>query len=633
MSKLEDLEKKLYQEKELMEKPAPSEKEELETGQEISSVWAEEGEKEPTKSFALEEKISKASVFSRRFFWAAIILVLIAIGFLTFYLYQFFSSQDIVFNIEAPKEVQIGVPFSFKIFFENTSKSKLREAKIFIDLPENTVVKGEELTKRILSEDLGELDVNSSFEKEVSFVVLGDEKTSKRFNISLSYCPPNIKNRFEKVKTADVAVKEPAIKFDLMTPTKVLNSEEFEINIGYENISEIDFSNVELELKYPKNFTFKDTSASSTYGNNLWALGDFKKGAKDNLVVTGTIYGPEESFFTIEGAISAVIDDQKYIINRKISSVSIAPSPLSLNFTVDDKPSRIASLNEELRYELIYKNNTDVALKDVVLKVNLKGAMFDFASLKTKGSFNSKDNSITWTASNISDFNSLAPGATGKIDFTIKTKSSYPIKKIGDKNFVLRTHAEITSPTTPYYVSAEKTIGMADFDIKVSGLVQIDAQALFKDSQSGFINKGAWPMRVNKATNFTIHWIIKNYSTDVRDIEVKANLAGGVSWTGKVKSNISSAPVYNERTQEVSWLIDEISATKGAISKPIEAIFQIEATPNITQKGDYMPLLAETTIKATDVFNNAELTNKDSGLTSDLVDDPYVNRGDGKVQP
>jgi len=626
---LEDLEKKLYQEKEISFKKESAEKKSLKT-QGISSRWSDK--KESIKNIRLEEPINRLSVFLKRFFWVIIVLVLIATVLLAFYLHQFFASRDIVFKVEAPREVQIGVPFSLKIYFENTSKSKLRQAKISIDLPENTTVKGGEPTKKILSEELGDLDLNSSFEKEFSFIVLNDEKTTKRFNVSLSYSPPNIKNRFEKIRNIDIAVKEPAIRLDLTTPTKVLNSEEFEININYENISEIDFSNVELELNYPKNFTFKDASASSTYGNNLWVLGDLKKGAKDNLVITGTIYGPEESFFAIEGIISVVIDGQKYIINKKTSNINIAPSPLNLSFSVNDKSFYVASLNEELRYELTYKNNADIALKDVVLKVNLRGAMFDFNSLKTQGSFNSKDNSITWTASDVSDFNSLGPGASGKVDFTIKTKSFYPIKKIGDKNFVLKAHAEITSPTTPYYVSAEKTIGLADFDIKISGLVQIDAQALFKDSQSGFINKGSWPMKVDQPTNFTIHWIIKNYSTDIRNVEVKANLAGGVNWVDKVKSNVSSVPTYNERTREISWLIDEIPATKGVISKPVEAIFQIEAVPNITQRGNYMPLLTETTIKAVDVFNNIELTNKDDGLTSDLIDDQYINRSDGRVQ-
>jgi len=68
-------------------------------------------------------------------------------------------------------------------------------------------------------------------------------------------------------------------------------------------------------------------------------------------------------------------------------------------------------------------------------------------------------------------------------------------------------------------------------------------------------------------------------------------------------------PSYDERTQEVVWNIDKILATKGIISSPVEAIFQVEATPNVTQTGTNMPLLGQTTIRASDDFNKINLMN------------------------
>ncbi|MFA5386608.1 MAG: hypothetical protein WC297_03020 [Candidatus Paceibacterota bacterium] len=631
---LDDLEKNLYQNKEVLGREKGSKKERVKV-QDISKQWSEE--KLAGEKFSLEEPIVRLSIFSKRFFWVAIVLVVVAIGFLGFYLHQFFASKDVIFNIDAPKEVQIGVPFPVKITFQNTSKSVLKDGKLLIDLPENIVVEGKDIGQKVENMDVGDFEIGASFEKEISFIALGDENTSKRVNVSLSYYPPNIKNRFNKAKAVDIAVKEPAIKLDLSTPTKVLNAEEFEINIGYENISNIDFSNVALEVKYPDNFNFKSSSVSSTQDGAVWQIGNLKKGEKNNLVIAGTISGPEQSFFSIEGTISAEIDGQKYVISQKTSNINIASSPLSLTFSVNKNSSYVASLNDGLNYSLTYKNNTDVPLKDVVLKVTLKGAMFDFSTTNTSGSFDSKNNVITWNASNISDFSSLAPGAGGTVNFSVEAKDSYPIKKSTDKNFVLRAHAEISSPTTPYYVSAEKTLGIVDFDVKVAGLTEIVSKVLFNDSSSGFTNSG-WPPRANRATKLTIHWIIKNYSTDVRNVEVKATLAGGVKWLGKVKTNLpaissSTLPVYNERTQEIVWNIDEILATKGIISKPVEAIFQVEATPNITQVGNFMPLLGVTTIKATDIFNNIDLQNSAAALTTNLTEDPYVANNSGQVQP
>ena len=632
---LKDLEENLYQNKEVSDRKKINKKEPVKV-QDISRQWTEE--KIAEEKFSLEEPITRLSIFSKRFFWVAIVLVVVAIGFLIFYLYQFSQSKGVIFNIDAPKEVQIGVPFPVKVTFQNTSKAVLRDGKLSINLPENVAVEGKVIGQDIESVDVGDIAIGASFEKDFSFIALGDENTSKRFDVSFSYYPPKINNRFDKAKVFDVAVKEPAIKFDFNTPSKVLNAQDFEINISYENISNIDFFNTELELKYSDAFRFKGASASSTQGNNIWQIGDFRKGDKNNLVITGTVYGPEQSFFPIEGIISVDIGGQKYVIVDKTSSINIASSPLSLTLAVNNGSSYVASPGDTLKYDVAYKNNTDVALKDVVLKVSLSGTMFDFTSVQTNGFFNSKDNSITWNASNISNFSSLTPGAGGTANFTVRAKTVYPIKKLTDKNFILKTHAEINSPTTPSGVSAEKTVSIVDFSVNVSGLTEIISKALFNDSSSGFTNKG-WPMKVNKATTLTIHWIIKNYSTDVRNVVVKASLAGGVKWTNNVKTknlpltSSSTLPVYNERTQEIIWNIDQISATKGILSNPIEAIFQVEATPSVTQVGNYMPLLSETTIIATDIFNNINIQNMAAALTTQLTSDPYVNTIDGQVKP
>ncbi len=144
-------------------------------------------------------------------------------------------------------------------------------------------------------------------------------------------------------------------------------------------------------------------------------------------------------------------------------------------------------------------------------------------------------------------------------------------------------------------------------------------------------NRGPLPPKVNNPTNFTIHWLIKNYSTDISNIEIKSSLLSGVRWTSKSKSNASSSLVYNDRTGEVSWVIDKIPATKGVIGTPVEAIFQIEATPNITQVGQPMPLLAETQFKATDDFTGLEIANSAPALTTQLSADPTFKAGQDTV--
>jgi len=204
---------------------------------------------------------------------------------------------------------------------------------------------------------------------------------------------------------------------------------------------------------------------------------------------------------------------------------------------------------------------------------------------------------------------------------------------LGDKNFSLKAEAEISSPTVPYYLSAAQTTGLANLETKVAGATKIETKAYFWDASSGIANHGLWPPKVNQPTQYTVHWLITNYSTDIHNVEVRAFLESGVTWTGKVKGNTDSLPTYNDRTQEVIWTISKIPATKGVISSPLEVVFQIEATPDVTQAGNYQPLIKETSITALDDFTETRIQNQAAAVTTVLPDDLTIGQIKGIVTP
>ncbi len=633
---LEELEKELYQQtsEQKSKKKIVSEKKEKQIkkspGIVVKKEWSkEEPEEQNNKESVI---ISKFSRYWRFLFWILLAVFIVVSGVAGFYIYKYFSAKDINFSLKAPQETLIGVPFDLLINFDNNSNNILFDSKLSINLPDDSTLTGDDFSKRIIVKDLGDLGIGTSIQEEFSIIILGEEQTVKHFNATLSYSlKSTLGARFEKNKAIEVVVREPGIKLDLITPQKVLNNEEFEIEIHYDNISEIDFSNLELELTYPPNFTFKESSIQPMFGNRIWNLGDLVKNFKGSFTVKGSIIGSELSFFEIKSGLKISFLGQEYSISEKSASLNIASSPLSLAIKVNEQTNYLAAPGDSLRYFINYRNNTDVGLSDIIVKAQLVGEMFDFSTLETQAFFSSLDNTLTWNTANTSELRLLEAGASGSLGFQIKLKFGYPIKRLSDKNFVLKIQAEVNSPTVPYYVAAEKIVGIANFETQVIGATVVDAQAFFRELNWGILNKGYWPPKVNKPSNFTIHWVITNYAVDVRDVEVKAFLQSGVSWTGEVKSNIESQPEYNERTQEIIWKIDKISANKGVIGKPIEAVFQIEAIPDITQIEAYMPLVSQTSIKAFDEFTNTELIGFDEILSTQLTDDKTVDSGEGSV--
>lgn len=611
---LKDVEKKLYgfskgeekkEEKKTAESPfVEEEKKELENDWEDldKSVNFDSGQNKISK---------KIGVFTKTTFWIAVALFLVLAGFVYYFISQFNKTKDFRFEIKGPSKVMIARPFEISIELENKSKSTLKQPEILITLPEGVISLDSNNDKQIIKESLGSMESSALIQKRYNLAIVKDEGSIKKIDVSFSYFPPDIKTRFEKKKAIEIEAGQPAISVSMSTPQKIFNSEDLEIGLDYKNLSDYDFKNVKLKMVYPNNFIFKNTTASTTSGNNVWVFDDLPASSQGNFTIKGLLQGPDQSFSEIKSQLFVTFNNKEYLLGEKTANLVIASSPLSLFINLKDNPNYVASPGEDLTYRLFYKNNTDVGLTDAVVKAKVSGVMYDFATTRTNGNFDSVNTVVTWNASNVSILKFLEPGKEGYVEFNIKIKENYPIKRMFDNNFVLKVQAEITSPTVPYNVSSDKSIGLASLETKIKGNIEITSSYEYP--------KGPYPPKVDQPTTYEIKLAIKNYSTNVRNVEVKSYLQSGAKWLNIVRSDAGSIPSYNERTGEITWTIDRILATKGVINKPLEAVFDIEITPNIIQKGQLLPILGDTEISAEDEFTGVRLTNKIKNLTTDQI--------------
>ena len=533
--------------------------------------------------------------------------------------------------ISAPEQVLLGVPFTITVNVANGAQNVLQDIKLNLNIPEGVVFVGESQDKTVEFKDIGDLGVGSLIKEEFQLMAISGEDTFKRLEVDVGYLPFSLASRFEKSEAVDVGVRGSGIVLDLTAPAKVFSGEGFELVISYRNVSDRDFRNLKLRMEYPPVFSFLKSSVASDSGNNIWELGDLRSGSEGTIKINGSVIGPAESFFDFKGSIEGEFLGESYIVSSRSITQSVETSPLSLNILLNGDKDVIVRPGDTLNYTINYANNIDIGLRDVIISAQLVGDMFDLTSLTTNGSLRSFDKTIIWNAANTPNLAVVSPGASGKIEFRIDAKDTYAIKRLSDKNFVLKINATIESPTVPQFVAAAKTISVTSQEAKVAGKATIDAKAFFRDAASGIVNKGPMPPKVGKATNFTIHWLVTNYGTDIKNIEVKAFLGGNVRFIGEAKSNTTTIPVYNERTQEIVWMIDSISAGSGVLSRPSEAIFQVEAIPSVSDIGKYMTLLQPTSLKAADDFTGLEIQASDSGLNTELKDDFTITSQQGVV--
>ena len=302
-----------------------------------------------------------------------------------------------------------------------------------------------------------------------------------------------------------------------------------------------------------------------------------------------------------------------------------------MDISVNNQPSITVNPGDFLQFKIGYKNNTSIALSDVVLKAKLDGLMYDFSSLKTKGFYSGSDNTITWNAGNTAEFKNLEPAAMGEVEFQITVKPRYVIRTFRDKNFLLQVLATMETPTVPPSLAVKLLSVSSDLALKVNTKAELKTKGYYYDAV--IKNSGPLPSKVGQTTTYTVHWQVTNYSNDLDKVIVKTVLPEGVGWLNKKAGAGAATLEYNDRTSELTWNIGKLPAGTGVLLDPHEVIFQVALTPSIKNINTIMPVISDSNLTAEDIFTGINITAMAPALKTDMPDDSGVGFTKGRIQP
>ncbi len=561
--------------------------------------------------------------------WASIVFFAI---FLAGVFYIFFmrtpAGPNVAINFAPPSQILTGDPFSITVTISNYSSNILKGASLSILLPDNISFAAQGPSQRVMDQSLGDLGPGSVSPQTFTLIATGNPDSVQHLTAKLVYSTDaSPKSQFETDGGADLLVGGPAIGLNFAAPSAIFSGQNFSLVLGYTNNTSHAFQNVVLAAQYPPTFTFTgSTVPPSGIGNNTWDLGTVPAAGSGSITIMGNVVGPENASYALQGTLTGDVGGNAYTLTNQTATLTLGASPLGLSVALTNGADYVASAGDTLTYAITYTNTSNVTFQNVTLKAALVGSMYDFSTLQTNGSFSSVSNVVTWYGANTPALLAVAPGASGTVNIQVKAKPSFPIRLLSDKNYALRVSARISSPTVPPGTSASSTVSVATLDTKVGGAVALTARAYRSDAKAGIVNAGPYPPRVNQTTEYTIHWDITNYSTDLASTTVSAYLQSGTTCTGKITSNVSAAPTCDSATGLVSWTLPFIPATTGVIGAPAEAIIQVANTPAVNQVGQSVTLLGATTLTGTDVYTGETLTAKANPVNTDIPYDTSISQ-------
>lgn len=577
---------------------------------------------------------------SFRIIIAIIIIVVLAAAAAVIWGRHSFSRAKVNIDIEVPKNIASGEEAILIIKYKNNNRVALKDAYLIIDYPPDTFsLEGKEIYQE--RKELGIIPRKSQGKEEIKLRFVGDKGSIKNLMAKLDYQPQNINSRFENSSLFRIEINSVLVELDIEGSEKTISGQGVNYSIEYENKTRNDIYDLRLKLKYSADFEFKQADPSPEAveeegeTNSLWEIDRLAAGEKRIINLNGIIKGEEGEDKVLRAVIGKVEGNNFFQYTQAEFITKISPSPLLLSLSLKEAEEKCnVNQGQVLNYKIEFKNNTDVALEEIILKAYFKNDIFDFRSLKLNrvGFFDSRKNMITWSGAEIPALDLLEPNQSGQVDFSIKIKDSLPIYDYNDKNFEAEISVEIETLTIPAKFTMKELRVVKDLTCKINSQLILETSVYYYESETAISNTGPIPPQVDKLTTYTVHWDIVNTSNDLENVKVSAILPQGISWQDNYINNVQGSHFsYNERTKEAIWQINEMPAGVGIVLPVYELIFQIGLRPSINQVDKAPVLINESSIEGRDKFTEINLKDFTPIVDTTLPDDSRVSNEMGKV--
>jgi len=540
---------------------------------------------------------------------------------------QSFSPAKVELSIETGSDIASGKEVILTIGYENNNRVNLNDSLLIINYPSGVFSpEGKEIHQE--RRDLKQISRKSQGQEIFRVRFVGEKGESKTVSAILSYQPQNINSRFEKSTDQRIEINSVLISIKIDGPENVISGQDVSYLIEYENKTNNNISNLRAKIVYSEDFKIENADPKPVEGTtNVWQINNLKAGEKKVIGLNGALQGEEGEDKILEVIIGTTENEQFLQYSRSEYSTKIAPSPLLLLVTLESIDEEDCNLNpgQHLKYIIEFRNNADVALKELILKTYLEDSVFDFKTLELGkvGYFDSRQNIITWGGGEIPKLDLLEPNESGSVNFMIGLKSPMPMSNYNDKNFQATVSSEIGTLTVPAKFAMKELKINRELNCKINSRLDIKSKVYYNEPSPGIFNTGPLPPKVNELTTYTVHWQISNGSNDLENVRINAVLPQGINWSNYYINKVSDSQVYyNERTKEVIWEIQKVPAGVGSVSSLYELIFQIGLTPSVNQVGESPVLINESSAEGKDTFTQVILDSSARSVTTTIPDDP-----------
>lgn len=593
---------------------------------------AEEKPPEPQKKPSLYiEPVKKGWSAPAKFLLASMGFFVLAAGAAA---YMFFgglnliSPQNIDIQIITPSLVDGGKAQTFQILITNRNASPLTLSAVILDYPEGTR-DPKNPTKALQHErqEIGTIGAGAQIKRTVTGVFYGQEGAPQKLQATLEYSVANSNAVFQKEAFADFLIGSAPLSIAVDAPTEATANEQFSMAVTVTNNSTNPIDNIVMQSQNPFGYTFGGSSPTALAGGSFWRIGTLSPGASQIVRINGSLDGADGDqrvFRFIVGSNTDQTDTNVKVPVLTVPQTLTVRKPfISGTITINGQTGKniAVSAGQTVQGSVQWQNNLSTAVSNVQLTVRLTGPALDKSSVTSaSGFYQSQDNSITWSPSQDPTLGSVAPGASGTLQFSFATLppgSGGVLVTNPSVNVNLQVQGtRVGEDNVPQNISSA-----AQTTVSIASAATIAAQALHFSGP--FQDSGPMPPKAESPTTYTIVWTVKNASSELANATVKTVLPPYTEFVAGGTGAVS----YDTQSRTVTWALGNIKAGIGYSSPAQTAAFQVKLTPSISQVGGTPQLTGDVTLQGQDRFAQINVQSNAPAPTTQLTGDAGFTSG------
>lgn len=373
-------------------------------------------------------------------FWGALIFFLVAFGYAIFSLetgLNTVSPDNIEIKVSGPTEVDAGKMVGLEVAVTNRNDVRMEGATLIAEYPLGTRDPDDTTQElRRTHVDLGTINPGDSIESVLEAIFFGKEGDSKVIELDIEYRIPDSGATFHKDRTYELEIASAPIELDISMPEEIHQGEVFTIKVDIASNADSDLQNMLFVVDYPSGFEFIGSGPEPTFDTDVWLLGGIEAGGDRVLTIQGRLDGQVDDSRAFRFEIGTQSTRNEKIVGTPFAAyteeVMLRRPLVDLSVRVDGEETQSfsADASSDTRFEIMWRNNTNGSIEDVVVEARLRGNSFDPDSLSIQGGqYRADTQTIVWNPSTLPRLERIGAGEEGSVSFEFETISENDLER------------------------------------------------------------------------------------------------------------------------------------------------------------------------------------------------------------